>query len=106
MNPPITLRAALPELAGDVEGGLIRLGRGSLADQLRTATLVSWAFDEFAQATYLALVPKGSASVEETISLYDDLPVNVDVDKNGCVVGLDVVGYEEALARLGESPTG
>ena len=102
----MNLREALPEIVGDTEGALIRLGRGRVADQLRTATLVSWAFDDFAQATYLALVPKGSATVEETISLYDDLPVNVDLDKDGRVVGLDVVGYEDALARLGKGSAG
>lgn len=91
----------LPELVGDVEGALIRLGRGAIADQLRGAIVVSWTFDDFAQATYLHLAPKrDSSAVEETVSLYDDVPVNVDLDAGGRIMGLDVVGYEETLSRL------
>jgi uncharacterized protein YuzE len=97
----MTLLEALPELVGDVEGALVRLGRGDVADQLRVATLVTWAFDDFAQAMYLQLAPKRDpGAVGETVSLYDDVPVNVELDKDGRVVGLDVVGYEEPLSRL------
>lgn len=102
----MTLIEAIPELVADAEGALVRIGRGRVATQLRTAALVSWEFDDFAQATYLALVEKASLHVEETISLYDDLPVNVDLDKDGRVVGLDVIGYEEALAKLGKGAAG
>jgi uncharacterized protein YuzE len=99
----MTLLEALPELVGDIEGALVRLGRGNVADQLRTVTLKSWTFDEFAQATYLQLAAsRDPSAVEETISLYDDIGVNVDLDRDGRVMGLEVVGYEESLSRLGK----
>jgi uncharacterized protein YuzE len=41
--------------------------------------------------------------VEETISLYDDIGVNVDVDRDGRVMGLEVFGYEQSLSRLAKS---
>ena len=99
----MTLLEALPELVGDIEAALIRLGRGSVADQLRTVALKSWTVDEFAQATYLhlAAVPDPNA-VEERLSLYDDIGVNVDLDRDGRVVGLEVFGYEQSLSRLGK----
>ena len=97
----MTLFESVPELVCDVEGALVRIGRGDIADQLRSAKLVAWTFDDFAQATYLRLAPaRDSSAVEETVSLYDDVPVNVDLDGRGRVMGLDVVGYEEPLSRL------
>jgi uncharacterized protein YuzE len=99
----MTLLEMLPELVGDIEGALVRLGRGNVADQLRTATLKSWAFDEFAQTTYLHLAAaRDPSGVEETVSLYDDIGVNVDLDRDGRVTGLEVSGYEESLSRLGK----
>jgi uncharacterized protein YuzE len=99
----MTLLEALPELVGDIEGALVRLGRGNVADQLRTATLKSWTFDEFAQTTYLHLAAsRDPSAVEETVSLYDDIGVNVDLDRDGRVMGLEVSGYEESLSRLGK----
>jgi uncharacterized protein YuzE len=98
----MTLLEALPELVGDIEGALIRLGRGNVADQLRTVTLKTWTVDEFAQATYLHLSSaRDSSGVEETLCLYDDIGVNVDLDKEGRVMGLEVFGYEQSLSRLG-----
>ena len=101
----MTLIEALPELVADIEGALVRLGRGRVADQVRVVKLVSWAFDDFAQSTYLTLAdaqgPNGTA--EETISLYDDIGVNIELDKRGRLVGLEVTGYEESLSRLGHT---
>jgi hypothetical protein len=97
----MTLSEALPELVADVVGALVREGRGDVADQLPDAVLRAWSFDEFAQATYLHL---GSATdpgaVEETISFYDDIGVNVDLDRQNNVLRLEVFGYEQSLARL------
>jgi uncharacterized protein YuzE len=99
----MTLLEALPELVGDIEGALIRLGRGNVADQLRTLALKTWSVDEFAQSTYLHLTAaRDPGGVEETLSLYDDIGVNVDLDRDGRVVGLEVFGYEQSLSRLGK----
>jgi uncharacterized protein YuzE len=98
------LLEALPELVGDVEGALIRLGRSNVADQLRTVALKTWTLDEFAQTTYLHLAAaRDPSGVEETLCLYDDIGVNVDLDRDGRVVGLEVSGYEQALSRLGKA---
>ena len=91
-----------PELVRDIEGAVVRLGRGDIADQLRSATLTTWTFDEFAQSAYLSLrATRDSGAVEETLSLYDDIGVSVDLDKGGRVVGLDVVkrrgGFKSTL---------
>ena len=99
----MTLVEAIPELIADLSDALIRLGRGSVVDQLQVATLASCEFDDFAQATYIHVAPKRAAdAVHETVSLYDDIPVNVDLDADGRIVGLDVTGYEQVLARLRE----
>ena len=98
----MTLLEALPELVGDVVGALIREGRGSVADQLPNAGLRAWTFDEFAQATYLLLAAtRDPTAVEEIISL-DEIGVNLDLARGGQVLGLEVFGYEESLARLGK----
>ena len=96
----MTLVEALPELVNDIEGALVRLGRGDVADQIRAAQLETWNFDEFAQATYLNLTAARNQTVEETISLYDDIGVNVDLNGEGRAVGVEVFGYEQFLARL------
>lgn len=100
----MTLSEALPELVADVVGALVREGRGKVADQVPEAPLVSWAFDDFAQATYLHLTAAGDrCAIEETLSYYDDIGVNVDLDRSGRVVRLEVFGYEESLSRLGKA---
>lgn len=97
----MTLLEALPELVADVVGALIREGRGKVADQLPGAPLVAWAFDDFAQSTYLQLTATRDPNlIEETVSFYDDIGVNVELEKGGRVVGLEVFGYEEPLSRL------
>ncbi len=99
----MTLLEALPELVGDVVGALIREGRGNVADQLPNAALRAWTFDEFAQVTYLHLAAtRDPNGVEETISLYDEIGVNVDLGMGGQVLGLEVFGYEQSLSRLGK----
>ena len=97
----MTLSEVLPELVADVVGALVREGRGHVADQVPGASLVSWAYDDFAQATYLHLTAAGDrCAIEETLSYYDDIGVNVDLDKGGRVVRLEVFGYEQSLSRL------
>lgn len=101
----VNLFEALPELVYDMESALVRLGRGKVADQLREASIEGWRRDDFAQSTYLAL-RRGADPLEagEVISLADDIGVSLDLDATGRVMGIDVAGYDEFLARLGSPP--
>lgn len=100
----MNLFEALPELVLDIEASLVRLGRGKVAEQLREAPLTSWSYDEFAQSTYLALRESIDASdIGEVISLQEEIGVSLDLDGAGRVMGIDVTGYEEFLARLGKA---
>jgi hypothetical protein len=102
-SPPVTLAQTLPELAGDIIGALVRQGRGDVADQVPHLTLRSWTFDDFAQSTYLdvAETPRDENPVRDVISLYDEIGVNLELDARGRLVGLEVVGYEDILSRIG-----
>ena len=82
------LALALPDLLADMESALLRLGRGDLADQLKRAELERWAYDDFADTTYLTLV---EGEYAERLSLYDDLGVNVDTDDRGRVCGIEIL---------------
>lgn len=97
----MTLQQALPELAGDLVGALVREGRGKLADQVPEAPLAAWSFDEFAQSTYLHLhAVTGPEAVEQSLSFLDEIGVKVDLDNTGRIIGLEVIGYEDSLSRL------
>jgi uncharacterized protein YuzE len=98
---PVTLFEALPELVLDIESALVRLGRGKVADQLREAPLLARAYDDFAQSTYLSLrAAIDPGEIGEVISLQDEIGVSLDLDAQGIVMGIEVSGYEEFLARL------
>ena len=95
------LAEVLPELVLDIEGALVRIGRGAVADQVRESSLEAWTHDEFSETTYLELrTGMRLEDVGETISLHDEIGVNLDLDSSGRVIGMAVVGYEEFLARL------
>lgn len=97
----MTLFEALPELVHDIESALVRLGRGKVADALREAPLVGRTYDDFARSTYLALrVSIDPLEIGEVISLADEIGVSLDLDEQGRVMGIEVSGYEEFLARL------
>jgi len=104
------LAAALPQLVLGIEDSLIRIGRGNVADQLRKVTVDGWDYDEYADAAILhlralpessdadrAMIPLGRG---ETISLHDDLPVNVEVDNRGRLVGLEILDASAILPQL------
>jgi len=99
---PVTLFEALPELVYDIESSLVRIGRGKVAEALREAPLLGWTYDDFARSTYLALRASiDPLEIGEVISLADEIGVSLDLDEQGRVMGIEVSGYEEFLARLG-----
>jgi uncharacterized protein YuzE len=103
----MNLFEAVPELVYDIEAALVRLGRGKVADQLRQAALASIDYDDFARTTHLALrAPIDPVEVGEVISLEEEIGVTLDLDARGSVVGMEVAGYEDILARLLAPPKG
>ena len=96
---PMKLIDALPELVADLESALARLGRPDLARQLRQLTLERWRYDEYADTTYLELTAAGTPDAER-LSLYDELGVNVDMDRAGRVVGLEILEGSHVASLL------
>jgi hypothetical protein len=98
----MTLFETLPELLADIDRALLNLGRGDVVDQLHAARLVSWSYDDFAELTFLHLSDAASAGSgsHQSLSLFDDIGVNLEMDAQGRVSTIEVAGYEDILARL------
>jgi hypothetical protein len=104
-NAAMTLLETLPELVADIDRALLNLGRGDVVDQLHEAPLVSWTYDDFAQLTFLHLSDApASGGFQQTLSLFDDIGVNLEMDSRGRVNAIEVSGYEDILARLKSRP--
>ena len=104
------LKEALPYLVLDLESALAHLGRGIVADQLREITIERWTYDELADAAYLHLrspaVPGGAEDrsagepAGETVSVYDELGINLDTDSRGNITGMEILGGKAIIAQL------
>lgn len=95
------LADALPELIWDMESALLRLGRGDLLKKVQEATLERWTYDEFSDTAYLYLVAEPFERTRlETLSLYDEVGVNLESDVDGRVCGLEVLDGKRVTSQL------
>ena len=104
----VALKAALPYLLLELESALVHIGRGDVVDQLRHATIERWTYDQHADAAYLHLRPQGSEDAiadeapGETVSVYDELGINLDTDSQGRLTGMEILGGGPIVAQLEE----
>ena len=101
---------AVPTMINDLEGALIRIGRGDIVEQLREVSLTRWTYDETADAAYfyvqspreLNIVDVNIIGVKhgETVSLYDELGINLDLDNHQRLCGVEVLGASAIAEEL------
>src|SRR6185503_18282613 len=106
-----TLLEALPDLVLDLESPLLRIGRADVVDQLREVEIERWTYDEFADAVYLYLRSPRTLTMAdesivdakhgETVSVYDDLGINLDLDNHRRLMGMEILDGRAIAARLG-----
>jgi len=103
----VSLKAALPFLALDVEYALVNIGRGDVVNQLREAIIERWTYDEAVDAAYLHLrAPDGAhdtraaPSPGEAVSVYDELGITLDTDGQGRLTGMEIMGGKAIVAQL------
>jgi len=112
----IALKEALPFLLLDLASALVHIGRGDVVDQLRVAMIERWTYDELADVAYLHLrSPRapGAAgersagdSPGETVSVYEELGVNLATDGRGRLTGMEILGGKAIVAQLEEGTAG
>jgi len=105
-----SLFEALPSLVIDIEGALIRIGRGNVADQLREVVLERWTYDEFADAATLYLrSPRALNGVDqnivgvrhgETLCPFDDLAISLDLDNHGRLTSIELLDARAIVSEL------
>ena len=102
-----SLKEALPYLVLDLESALVHIGRGDVCDQLRHATIERWTYDEFSDSAYLHLQAPGTANESsagepqgETVSVYDELGINLDTDSRGRLTGIEILDGQSIIAQL------
>jgi GNAT superfamily N-acetyltransferase len=100
----MSLAALLPELAADIQGALVQIGRGDLADQVRAAPVLAMSRDDFARAVILEVQPEPEAASGpgDIVSLHDEIGVGLELDAAGRLARIEVSGYEDLLARFGD----
>ena len=97
------LKDALPYLVLDLESALAHIGRGDVVDQLREVTIERWTYDELADAAYLHFTANARNATEpsgETVSVYDELGINLDTDSQGRLIGMEILGGSAIVWQL------
>lgn len=106
----IALADALPDLVRDLESALLHIGRADMLDQLREVLVERWSYDDFADAAYLHLRSprdldnageRAAGTFEgETVSVYDELGINLNTDTRGRLVRIEILGGKAIISRL------
>jgi len=92
---------ALPDLVSDLEGALLPIGRGDLVAQLANAVLERWTYDDFSDTAYLYLTAEPFERLQlDTVSLYDELGVNLEIDGRGLIRGIEIMDGKRITSRL------
>ena len=102
------LIAIAPALVSELAKALTAEGRTDIAQQLESAEIRRCNYDESVEAGYIYLVrprpswyyEKLSAPVKETIGCDMESGLNVDVDHDGNVFGIEFFGRPDIVAKL------
>jgi uncharacterized protein YuzE len=95
------LAEALPDLVLDIEGALLPIGRGDLVRQLSDAVIERWTYDDFSDTAYLYLTAEPFERLQlDTVSLYDELGVNLETDGGGRIRGIEIMDGKRITSRL------
>lgn len=101
----------LPALLVEVRAALTSQGRTDLAAQLETGIIERWTYDPSADAGYIYLVrprpswyfEKLSHPVAQTIPFDLESGINVDVDHDGHLFGIEFLGRPDVVGKLREA---
>jgi hypothetical protein len=106
----MTLFEAIPDLVLGLEGALVRIGRGDVADQLREAVIEAWTYDDVADAIDMNVRSSGAPMASgpslratrqgETVSAYDETGVNLQLDEGRRLVALEILDAGPLVERL------
>jgi uncharacterized protein YuzE len=106
----IQLATIAPELVSELATVLVAEGRTDLAIQLRSAEIRQCNYDGSVDAGYIYLVrprpswyyEKLSAPVKETVACNIQSGLNVDVDHDGNLFGIEFLSRPDIVAKLRE----
>jgi hypothetical protein len=98
-----TLVEVAPQLVAQLSKALVQKGRTALAAQLEQSKVLRCTFSSDPDVGYVYLVraassplyAKLSTPVAETISFYLECGINVDVDHDGQLFGIEYVGRKD-----------
>jgi uncharacterized protein YuzE len=105
-----TLAAIAPSLVAELSGALAALGRRDAISKIESGVIERCTYDQSADAGYIYLVrpapsrhfQKLAAPVAETIPLLE-VGLNVDIDHDGYVFGIEFLSRPDIVAQLGEA---